>query len=252
MREIPGFSGVHMEYADVPPEARYTGAQEAQFEQYLTALADPTELTRQLDQDFVRVDGVLVLRDGEPPVVQHVVAVPGREAFLGFRAMVGRQTEPHGEIEGAWVPADDYEHIRRQVIAQLPEGINGLPGELIAAGAVSLPAVLRPPSEGGVPLDLPPPLHPLLEPGEQPFEPLVATGDPQRDYHEVHVVEAIFGDERSIIARVGLVWDDERAVPLAINQQITALRAGEPLPRGMWPIEVAEHLQRYAEGQTGL
>jgi hypothetical protein len=217
---------------------RYDAADAARVLDYLPAIVQPDELERQLDPDFLHIDGAIALQHGGAPQVQHIAATESREQFIQvFRSMVNHQITPAGAIEGVWLPRRAYQHVEDQVERQLPYGVE-LRGRLLGAAAVRFPYVLRP---DGMPLDLPPipSFQQLLRPGEQPFTPLHATGNRNDDYNEVNVVQAVYGTDERITARIGLVWDD-RAVPFAINRQILARRAGEPLFPPT-PREVAEN-----------
>lgn len=222
------FSGVHM---NLPPETPQT----KRFVTYVRSIASADVLFLMLDRNFMRIDGALVLTPNAP-VVQHTAVHVGGSHFTNqFRAMVAQQVQPAGAIEGAWIPPHAYEPLADQV--KRPVGL--LPaGELVAVGAMSFPYQLRP---GGDPLRLPPPLHGLLRDGEEPPEPLYATGDPDLDSCAVNVIQAVYGTQELITGRVGLVWDDPRAVPFALHKQITARRQGQPL-QALSPLAVAEQL----------
>jgi hypothetical protein len=237
------FEGITMGYAPgTLPAERYDVEREHRFGEYLLSIVQPDELERLLAEDFLHIDGALVLDDEQPPVVQHVSATEGKPSFIHiFREMVNRRIKPAGTVRGVWIPENDYAPIAAQVAEQLPSGIV-MRGGLVAVGAVRLPYVLRPENEGGEPLDFPPPFHHLLREGESPFEPIAATGNRDDDYHEVNVIQAVYGTETGhITGRVGLVWDDDRAVPLAVHRQVEARRAGTPLVAAS-PLRVAGHL----------
>jgi hypothetical protein len=239
------FEGVRLSYLPgIPETEHYDPADEERVAAYLPAIVLPDSLEEQLHEDFVHIDGAVVLDPNETPRVQNVAATVGKQLFIHiFRDMVNDQIEPHGTIESTWLTRGSYAPLEEQVKAQLPASVN-IPGRLLGAAAVRFPYVLRP---GGTPLDLPkaPAFQRLLEPGEKPFEPLRARGNINDDFHTVNVLQAVYGNDQLITGRVGLVWDDARAVPFSINRQIRARRASMPDP--IWrPLRVAWHLDAAA------
>jgi len=222
------FDSVNLEYLSATAEAdRYRPEDEQRVARYLAGIVILEELKTQLHQDFLHVDGALNLEQ-DPPAVKHVAATEGKTPFIHvFRNMVNRQIAPAGDVEGVWIPRRAYQPIEEQVVRQLPAGV-ALQGRLLGAAAVRFPYVLRP---DGDPLDLPPipAFQRLLRPGEEPFTPLRAQGSAAQDYCTVNVLQGVYGNENGQITdRIGLVWD-ERGVPLSINRQILARRAGNPL-----------------------
>ena len=216
-----------MEYVPgTPPNERYSAAQEEQFVEYVGSIVVLSELEDSLSPDFLHIDGALVFDSQDRPVVQNISAETGKRPFIdGFRAMIDRQAQADGEIQGTWLPEGDYASLEEEVLAQLPVGTQ-IQGNLVAAAAVTFPYRLR---EGGDPLELPPPLQGQIEAREQLLRtPITATGNAELDHHDVNAIQAVYADAETglVTARVGLVWDDHRAVPFAIMRQ-TLERRGQ-------------------------
>jgi hypothetical protein len=248
------FEGVYIDYAPGTPAAEmYDPVAEDRIKTYLGAIVVPDTLQELLHTNFLHIDGALTFNDAGQPEVGPVAADKGKDRFIGvFRAMVNNTVAPAGPIQGVWIPADVYNRtLEVQVAEQLGEGSPYIapdaasdPGVLLGAAAVRFPYVLRP---GGQPMDLPPvpAFTRLLRPGEEPFGPVVAEGDPERDFHAVNVIQAVYtaaerGEDR-VMARIGLVWDG-RSVPHAIHDQIVARRAGNPLYPET-PLQIVQKLQ---------
>jgi hypothetical protein len=248
-----GFERVDIRYAPgTHGSDRYRPGQERAFSAYLSSIVIPTEMQTRLRSDFVQVDGALHIRSGEPATVADVMVNPsGRESFIHvFRNMVNQRVKPAPGIPvtGVWIPEKHYRELETEVDLAMGDVGADIDGMLIGAAAVEFPYLLRPQSEGGEPLDFPPPFYePLgINPGDEPFSPISATGNPSEDCHTVRVIQAVYGDGNLVTGRVGLVWgalNDEtvRTVPEEIAREVLAHRGDEVYP-ALSALAVSQHI----------
>ena len=206
-----------------------------------------------LRDDFVQVDGALhITRDRAASAANVMVNPAGRDAFIDvFRGMVNKRVKPAPgvPVTGVYIPERHFTSLENQVdTAMRARGVASMQGNLVAAAAVEFPYLLRPRGEGGEPLDFPPPFYEQLgiDPTDEPFQPIAASGKPNQDSHTVRVIQAVYGDGQHVTGRIGLVWgelDDDtvRTVPEEVAREIVAHRNDEVYP-ALSALAVAQHI----------